>query len=103
MSLHALTKEDLDLYKKTACATKYINVRGLYIDETLNPFEFEEFIDNKEMYFIDSVDLEDVDNELKKVKNDLEKYPRIIAIKIYLVAHAVFLYKSRSSFVNACI
>lgn len=82
--IHALTKKDLELYLKSACASKYINVRGLYIDETLNPFEFEEFIDNENMYFTDSVDLEDVDNELIKVKNDLSKYPRILSIKIYL-------------------
>lgn len=82
--MHTLTKEEFDLYMKTACAKKFINIRGLYIDETLNPFEFEEFIDNEDMYFIDSVDLDDVDNELIKVSNDLKKYPRIIAIKIYL-------------------
>ena len=82
--IHSLTKEDLLLFKKTSCANKYINIRGLYIDETLDPYDFEEFIDDKDMYFIDSVDLDDVDNELVKVQNDLDKYPRIIAIKIYL-------------------
>ena len=33
----------------------------------LDPYEFEEFIENKDMYFIDSVDLNDVDNELLKI------------------------------------
>ncbi len=36
------------------------------------------------MYFIDSVDLDNVDNELIKLKNGLNKYPRILAIKMYL-------------------
>lgn len=82
--MHTLTRDEYNLYKKTACASKYINIRGLFIDETLNPYEFEEFIDNSDMYFLDSVDLEMVDEELKKVDNDLKKYPRIIGIKIYL-------------------
>lgn len=82
--MHALTKEEFNLYMKTACADKYINIRGLYIDEMLDPYNFEEFIDNDNMYFIDSVDLDDIDNELIKVEKDLNKYPRIIAVKIYL-------------------
>lgn len=37
--MHVLTKEDFNLYMKTACADKYINIRGLYIDENgLNKF-----------------------------------------------------------------
>jgi len=47
--MHVLIKEDFNLYMKTACADKYINIRGLYIDE-----------------------------------NGLNKYPRILAIKMYL-------------------
>ena len=43
--MHALTKEEFNLYMKTACADKYINIRGLYIDEMLDPYNFEEFID----------------------------------------------------------
>lgn len=82
--IHTLTKEDFKLYSKTASANKFINIRGLYIDEMLDPYEFEEFIDNDNMYFIDSVDLDDVDNELIKIENDIKKYPRIIAIKVYL-------------------
>lgn len=82
--LHALSKEDFKLYKETACANKFINIRGLYIDEMLDPYDFDEFIDNDDMYFIDSVDLNEVDNELIKIEKDIKKYPRIIAIKIYL-------------------
>ena len=82
--IHALTKTEFNLYKKTACANKYINIRGLYIDEMLDPYDFEEFVDNGDMYFIDSVDLDDINNELNKIEMDLNKYPRIIAIKIYL-------------------
>ena len=82
--MHVLTKNEFDLYKKTACANKYINIRGLYIDEMLDPYDFEEFVDNGDMYFIDSIDLDDVNNELNKIEIDLNKYPRIIAIKIYL-------------------
>jgi predicted TIM-barrel fold metal-dependent hydrolase len=82
--MHALTKEEFDLYQKTACADKVINIRGLYIDETLDPYSFEEFASNDNMYFIDSVDLDDIENEIAKVDDDLKKYPRIIAIKIYL-------------------
>lgn len=82
--IHALTKTEFNLYKKTACANKYINIRGLYIDEMLDPYDFEEFVDNGDMYFIDSVDLDDINNEMNKIETDLNKYPRIIAIKIYL-------------------
>lgn len=82
--MHVLTKDEFDLYKKTACANKYINIRGLYIDEMLDPYNFEEFMDNDNMYFIDSVDLDNLDNELVKIEDDLNKYQRIIAIKIYL-------------------
>ena len=82
--LHALTKEDFDLYMKTACASKFINIRGLFIDEMLDPYNFEEFIENENMYFLDSVDLDDIENELAKIKNDISKYPRILGIKIYL-------------------
>lgn len=82
--MHVLTKDEFELYKKTACANKFINIRGLYIDEMLDPYDFEQFIENDNMYFIDSLDLEDVDNELIKIERDISKYPRIIAIKIYL-------------------
>ncbi len=82
--MHALTKEEFSLYMKTSYADKYINIRGLYIDEMLDPYNFEEFIDNDNMYFIDSVDLDNVINDLIKVEKDLNKYPRILAIKIYL-------------------
>ena len=82
--MHTLTKDEFNLYKKTACANKYINIRGLYIDEMLDPYDFEEFVDNGDMYFIDSVDLDDINNEMNKIETDLNKYSRIIAIKIYL-------------------
>ena len=82
--LHALTKEEFKTYTKTAKATKFINIRGLTIDEMLDPYDFEEFVDNDDMYFIDSVNLDDLDNELKKIKEDIIKYPRILGIKIYL-------------------
>ena len=82
--MHALTKDEFNLYKKTSCADKHINIRGLYIDEMLDPYDFEEFIDNEDIYFLDSVDLEHVDEELEKIKKDLEVYPRILGIKIYL-------------------
>ena len=82
--MHVLTKSEFDSYKKTACANKYINIRGLYIDEMLDPYDFEEFIDNDNMYFIDSVDLDDINNELDKIEKDINQYQRIIAIKIYL-------------------
>lgn len=82
--LHALTKKEFELYKQTTCANRYINIRGLYIDEMLDPYSFEEFVNEYNMYFIDSVDLNNIDSELKKVKIDIEKYKRIIAVKIYL-------------------
>jgi len=82
--LHALTKDEFKLYMKSANANKFINIRGLFIDEMLDPYNFEEFIDNDSMYFLDSIDLDDIDNELKKIKEDITKYPRILGIKIYL-------------------
>ena len=36
------------------------------------------------MYFLDSVDLDHVEDELKKIEKKKKKYPRIIGIKIYL-------------------
>ena len=39
--MHTLTKEEFNLYMKTACADKYINIRGLYIDEMFDPYNFE--------------------------------------------------------------
>lgn len=56
--IHVLTKEDFNLYMKTACADKYINIRGLYIDEILDPYNF---------------------------ADDFNKYPRILAIKMYFL------------------
>ncbi len=82
--LHALTKEEFKIYMRTASANKFINIRGLFIDEMLNPYNFEEFIDNTDMYFLDAVDLNDVDKELVKIKEDITNYPRILGIKIYL-------------------
>ena len=82
--MHTLTKEEFNLYMKTACANKYINIRGLYIDEMLDPYNFEEFIDNDNMFFIDSIDLDDLDNELIKVAKDFNKYPRMLMMKKYL-------------------
>ena len=82
--MHTITKEEFKVYLKTACASKFINIRGLYIDEMLNPYDFEEFIDNQDMYFLDSVDLNNLDSELIKIENDLQKYPRILGVKMYL-------------------
>ncbi len=82
--MHVLTKQDFKLYMKTSAANKFINIRGLTIDETLNPFDFEEFIDNDNMYFLDSVNLDEVDEYLCKIKQNIKKYPRILGIKIYL-------------------
>ena len=82
--MHVLNKDEFNIYKKTACADKVINIRGLYIDEMLDPYDFNDFIDEDNMFFIDSVDLTDVDNELEKIKKNLKNYPHIIAVKIYL-------------------
>lgn len=82
--LHALTKEDFEIYMKTACANKFINIRGLFIDEMLDPYNFEEFIENDDMYFLDSIDLNNIDEGLENIKEDISKYPRILGIKIYL-------------------
>jgi predicted TIM-barrel fold metal-dependent hydrolase len=82
--MHTLNKKEFELYMKTSSASTFINIRGLYIEECLNPYDFEDFLDNKNMYFIDSIDLNDIDNELLKIEKDLKKYPRIIGIKIYL-------------------
>ena len=82
--LHALTKEDFEIYMKTACANKFINIRGLFIDEMLDPYNFEEFIENDDMYFLDSIDLNNIDEGLENIKEDISKYPRILGNKIYL-------------------
>lgn len=82
--LHVLNKQDFEMYKKTACANKFINIRGINIEEMLKPFKFEDFIDLENMYFLDSINLNNVDDELIRIANDLKKYPRILGIKIYL-------------------
>lgn len=82
--IHTLTKKELETYLKTSSANKFINIRGLYIDEMLDPYDFNEFIDNNDMYFLDSVDLNNIEDELIKVKKDITKYSRILGIKIYL-------------------
>ncbi len=42
--MHTLTKEEFELYMNTACASKFINIRGLYIDEMLDPYNFKNLL-----------------------------------------------------------
>ena len=81
---HFLGKEDFDLYKKSAVANKYINIRGLNIAEMLSPFKFDDFKDVEDMFFLDSADLENVDESIKLIKDDINHYSKILGIKIYL-------------------
>ena len=82
--LHVLTKKDFEIYKNTACANKYINIRGINIEEMLKPFRFEEFLDMEDMYFLDSVNLNNLEEQLIEVERDLQNFPRILGIKVYL-------------------
>ena len=82
--LHVITKKDFEIYKKTSCADYFVNIRGLNIEEMLKPYKFEEFLDIDNMFFLDSVDLNFVDDELVRIEKDTEKYPKILGIKIYL-------------------
>lgn len=82
--VHFLNKKDYEIYKKTACADKVINIRGINIEEMLKPYRFEDFADCSDMYFLDSVDLNHVDESLKNIEKDLIDYKNIIGIKIYL-------------------
>ena len=81
---HFLTKEDFYLYKKTAVANKFINIRGVNIEEMLKPFEFSEFENINNMYFLDSANLKTVDESIEWIKKDLNTYKNIVGIKMYL-------------------
>ena len=82
--LHAIKKRDFEIYNQTSKANKWLNIRSIDIEELLKPYDFEEFQDIENMYFLDSVNLNKVDIELKKVEEDLKKYQRIVGVKIYL-------------------
>lgn len=82
--VHAVVKKDFEVYNKTSKATKWLNIRSIDIEELLKPYDFEEFQDIENMYFLDSVNLDKVEQELEKVEEDLQKYKRIVGVKIYL-------------------
>ena len=82
--IHPITKADYAFYKKSSNASKVLNVRSINNPCVQPPFDFNEFKDVEEMFFLDSVDLNDVDNELIKVEDDLKNFKRIVGLKIYL-------------------
>jgi len=83
--MHVTNRAEFDLYLKTACATHFINIRG--IDDcalTCTPPYDTDLYEIKNMYFLEAVNLDDVNNELLRIENELQKYKRIVGIKIYL-------------------
>lgn len=81
---HFVEKEDFELYKKTANATKFLNIRSTNNPNLVKPYNFETFEDEKDMFFTESVDLYNLEDEFKRVEENLKKNNRIVAIKIYL-------------------
>ena len=88
---HFENKEDFELYKKTASATKFLNIRSTN-DPGLGtkPYDFETFEDEENMFLTESVDLYNLENELKRVEENLKKNNKIIGIKIYLGYQAFY-------------
>ena len=82
--IHAVDKKDFELYKKHACADFFVNIRSIEVGRLFKPFDFEDFKDCKEMFFLDSLNLDRVEDELLRIELDLQKYERIIGLKIYI-------------------
>lgn len=81
---HFVEKKDFELYKKTASATKFLNMRSINNPSLVKPYNFETFKDEKNMFFTESVDLYNLEEELIRVEENLKNNDRIVAIKIYL-------------------
>lgn len=81
---HFVDKKDFELYKKTAIATKFLNIRSTNNPNLVKPYNFETFKDEKDMFFTESVDLYNLEDELTRVEENLKNNNRIIGIKIYL-------------------
>lgn len=81
---HFVEKKDFELYKKTANATKFLNIRSINHPNLVKPYSFDIFKDEKNMFFTESVDLYNLEKELIRVEENLKNNNRIIAIKIYL-------------------
>lgn len=81
---HFVERKDFELYKKTAHATKFLNIRSTNNPNLIKPYEFETFKDVKNMFFTESVDLYNLEDELERVEENLKNNNRIVAIKIYL-------------------
>lgn len=81
---HFVEKKDFELYKKTANATKFLNIRSTNNPNLIKPYNFETFKNEKDMFFTESVDLYNLEQELARVEKNLKNNNRIIAIKIYL-------------------
>lgn len=81
---HFVEKKDFELYKKTANATKFLNIRSTNNPNLVKPYNFETFEDEKDMFFTESVDLYNLEDELTRVEENLKNNNRIVAIKIYL-------------------
>ena len=47
---HFVDKTDFELYKKTAIATKFLNIRSTNNPNLVKPYDFETFKDEKNMF-----------------------------------------------------
>lgn len=81
---HFVEKKDFELYKKTANATKFLNIRSTNNSGLVNPYSFDTFKDEKNMFFTESVDLYNLGQELIRVEENLKNNKKIVAIKVYL-------------------
>lgn len=67
---HFVEKEDFELYKKTANATKFLNIRSTNNSGLVKPYTFDTFKDEKDMFFTESVDLYNLEEELIRVEEN---------------------------------
>lgn len=81
---HFVNKQDFELYKKTASATKFLNIKSTNSSGLVKPYSFDTFKNKCNMFFTESVDLYNLEEELIRVEENLKNNKRIVAIKIYL-------------------
>ncbi len=87
---HFVSKEDVELYKKTAHATKFLNIRSTNGTGLVKPYNFETFKNEDNMFFTESVDLYNLNAELIRIEENLKSNSKIVAIKIYLGYQSFF-------------
>ena len=81
---HFITLDDFELYKKSSCATIYLNIRSITHNSLISAYDFNTFKNVDNMYLTEAIDLDHLESELIRVENNIQQNKKIIAIKIYL-------------------